>query len=240
MLSRSRVEEKSVNKNSWYCFRENRSVSRKKSRNLPRFLMALGAAALLLPFALAAVPAQNAKPAGTGNADKGKLLFESAGCASCHGNSAKGISGVGPLITPPPFAIPEFINFVRHPSGTMRPFSQQELSDAQLGDIHAYLQSLSPSSDSNVTMANLTGNAENGKRLFMRDGCYECHGNLGQGANGYGTRIAPDPISMQGIRNYIRNPSGKIVPDQDVADIYAYLKSVPRPVDIKNIPLFTK
>jgi mono/diheme cytochrome c family protein len=203
--------------------------------------------ALLLPIALAAASAVSAKPQGSGDAEKGKQLFASAGCANCHGSVAKGISGLGPLITPPPFAIPEFINYVRHSSGTMRPFSKEELSDEQLGDIHAFLKSLSPSSDASSVVANLTGNADTGKRLFMRDGCYECHGNLGQGANGYGPRIGPDPISMQGIMNYLRNPSGnmppysaKIVPNQDVADIYAYLKSVARPVDIKNIPLFTK
>jgi len=45
--------------------------------------------------------------------------------------------------------------------------------------------------------------------------------------------------------NYIRRPTGNMPPysaqlvsDQDVADLYAYLKSVARPVDIKNIPLF--
>ena len=89
------------------------------------------------------------------------------------------------------------------------------------------------------------GNAENGKQLFMRDGCYECHGILGQGSINFGPRLGPDPIPMQAIMNYIRKPAGnmppftaKLVSDQDVADIYAYLKSVPRPVDIKNIPLF--
>jgi mono/diheme cytochrome c family protein len=231
-----------MHNNSWHSLRGNSNALR-----LLRSIMALGGVALLLPIALAAAPAQNTKPPGAGNAAQGKLLFESAGCAACHGNLAQGISGVGPLITPPPFAIPEFINFLRRPSGAMRLFSKEELSDAQLSDIHAYLQSLSPSSDSDAPAANLTGNAETGKRLFMRDGCYECHGILGQGANGYGPRIGPDPISMQGIKNYIRKPSGnmppyaaKIVSDQDVADIHAYLKSVVRPVDIKNIPLFTK
>jgi mono/diheme cytochrome c family protein len=207
--------------------------------------MIFGVAALLLSISLGAVAAQNATPAQKGNAGNGKLLFASAGCATCHGDSAKGLTGLGPQITPPGFAIPDFINFVRDPAEAMPPFSKQQVSDAQLVDIFAFLQSLSP--DSNIPAANLTGNAETGKRLYMRDGCYECHGNLGQGANGYGPRIAPNSISIQAITNYIRKPAGnmppyaaKIVPDQDVADIYAYLKSVVRPVDLKNIPLFIK
>jgi len=236
-----------VNKNSCFYFIENRGTFRKHPFKRPRLLPAFGCLASLLLIVFATASAVSAKPQGSGGDEKGKQLFESAGCANCHGSTAKGISGLGPMITPPPFAIPEFINYVRQPSGTMRPFSKEELSDEQLGDIHSFLKSLSPSSDASSVVANLTGNADRGKRLFMRDGCYECHGNLGQGSNGYGPRIGPDPISTQGILNYLRNPSGnmppysaKIVSDQDVADIYAYLKSVPRPVDIKNIPRFTK
>jgi len=105
----------------------------------------------------------------------------------------------------------------------------------------------SESSASKVSVPSLTGNAESGRRLFVSDGCYECHGNQGQGAATTGPRIAPNPIPMEGIMSYIRRPSGrmppfsaKLVPDQDVADIYAYLKSVSGPGDVKNVPLFTK
>ena len=36
------------------------------------------------------------------------------------------------------------------------------------------------------------GNAEAGKKVFTKDGCYECHGREGQGAaQGAGPRIGP-------------------------------------------------
>jgi mono/diheme cytochrome c family protein len=234
-----------MNKNFRYRFWRNSKASPKSHHDFLIWIMVFGVATLLLSISLAAVAAQNAASAQKGSAGNGKLLFASAGCATCHGDSAKGLSGLGPQISPPAFAIPDFINFVREPADAMPPFSKQLVSDTQLSDIFAYLQSLSP--DSNIPEANTTGNAETGKRLYMRDGCYECHGNLGQGANGCGPRIAPNPISIQAITNYIRKPAGnmppytaKIVSDQDVADIYAYLKSVARPVDIKNIPFFTR
>jgi hypothetical protein len=50
----------------------------------------------------------------------------------------------GPRIAPPPLALPAFVDFVRNPSGKMIPFSAQDVSDDQLGDIYAYLQSLAP------------------------------------------------------------------------------------------------
>ena len=211
-------------------------------------MKAIGASALLVLIALMTILAQNMKPTGSSNIDEGKTLFETAGCAACHSSSAKSSSEVGLSITPPPMRLTEFINFVRHPSKTMRAFSKEEVSDAQLSDIYAYLQSLYPPfKNSGDSLDSLRANSETGKQLFIRDGCYECHGIWGQGANGFGPRIAPNPISMEGILNYIRKPSGnmppytaKIVSNQDVADIYAYLKSIPGPTNIRNVPLFTK
>jgi mono/diheme cytochrome c family protein len=88
------------------------------------------------------------------------------------------------------------------------------------------------------------GNAENGKRLFTKDGCYECHGLQGQGAQATGPRIGPDPVSFQVFIRYIRKPTGemppytdKVLPDKELADIYAFLKSLPRPPAATTIPL---
>ncbi len=90
-----------------------------------------------------------AQTAGAGSAQNGKMLFADKGCSGCHGSDARGMSPVesptgGPRIAPPPLAFMPFIDFVRNPSGKMIPFSPQDVSDAQLGDIYAYLQSLAP------------------------------------------------------------------------------------------------
>jgi mono/diheme cytochrome c family protein len=90
-----------------------------------------------------------AQNAGAGNAQNGKMLFADKGCSGCHGVDARGMSPTenptgGPRIAPPPLAFPAFIDFVRNPSGKMIPFSPQDVSDAQLADVYAYLQSLAP------------------------------------------------------------------------------------------------
>lgn len=100
------------------------------------------------------------------------------------------------------------------------------------------------------------GNAARGKALFVKHGCYACHGYDGQGSIYTGVRIAPDPPPWQAIAAFIRNPPGlkrpysnwpffvmppftaKMVSDRDVRDIYAYLKSVPGPAALKSIPTF--
>lgn len=91
------------------------------------------------------------------------------------------------------------------------------------------------------------GNPAHGKELFVEYACYQCHGYLGQGGTSAGVRIGPNPLPWQAIAAYIRKPAGtmppftsKLLPDRDVQDIYAYLKSVPGPVDLKRIPAFTK
>jgi mono/diheme cytochrome c family protein len=90
-----------------------------------------------------------------------------------------------------------------------------------------------------------TGNAENGRRIFNKVGCYECHGREGQGSTTGGPRIAPDPVSFEVLSHYVRKPTGemppyteKVVSDQELADIYAFLQSRPHPPDAKTIPAF--
>lgn len=81
-----------------------------------------------------------------------------------------------------------------------------------------------------------SGNAENGKRLFAKNGCYECHGREGQGSSMTGPRIAPDPVPLDVLSRYVRKPTGemppytaKVISDQELADIYAFLQSRPHP-----------
>lgn len=92
------------------------------------------------------------------------------------------------------------------------------------------------------------GNAEAGKRVFTKDGCYECHGREGQGAaQASGPRIGPSQRFIRPFINYVRQPTGQMPPytsevisDQELADIYAYLQSRPRPTPSKDIPLLNQ
>jgi ubiquinol-cytochrome c reductase cytochrome c subunit len=96
--------------------------------------------------------------------------------------------------------------------------------------------------------ASQTGSAENGKKLFMSNGCFECHGTVGQGSTATGgARIGPPAISFDEMVQYVHHPSGqmppytsKVISDPDLADIYAYLKSQPKPQPGKNIPLLNQ
>ena len=90
-----------------------------------------------------------------------------------------------------------------------------------------------------------SGNAQRGQKIFADYGCYQCHGREGQGGLGTGApRLGPRPIAFVTFSRYIRQPAGqmppytsKVVSDQDLADIYAFLQSRPQPPPAKSIPL---
>lgn len=84
------------------------------------------------------------------------------------------------------------------------------------------------------------GNSDNGKALFIKNGCARCHGTQGQG--GAGVRLAPNPPPIVVLIKYVRNPSGTRPPyksqvtDAELADVRAYLATVPAPAPLKDIP----
>ena len=87
-----------------------------------------------------------------------------------------------------------------------------------------------------------SGNAETGKKLFYDFGCYECHGHVAQG--GAAPRLAPRPIAFAAFSKYVRVPTGqmppyttKVISEQQLADMYAYLRSIPEPPAVDSIPI---
>ena len=88
------------------------------------------------------------------------------------------------------------------------------------------------------------GNVENGKKLFNAVGCFECHDHEGQGGTGTGPRLAGDPITFSAFMNQLRHPTSqmppyteKVLSDAQVADIFAFLHSLPKPPPVSSIPL---
>jgi mono/diheme cytochrome c family protein len=89
-----------------------------------------------------------------------------------------------------------------------------------------------------------TGNAENGKTLYLQVGCYQCHGQAGQGARMTGPRISRTEFPFESFLYQLRHPANQMPPyeaavlsDQDAADLYAYVRQMPAPRDPNSIPL---
>ena len=86
------------------------------------------------------------------------------------------------------------------------------------------------------------GRAENGGELYKKVGCYQCHANEAQGGLS-GPRIGPALFPFARFSDYIRKPTGemppytsKVLTDQDIADIYAWVNARPRPPAVNTLP----
>jgi len=105
-----------------------------------RTLVVLSAVSLLAGAAFAA-------PAPTGDATKGRAVFERVGCYQCHGHEGQG-GREGPRIAAPvPLAWPAFLAWVRTTSGDMPPYTEKVLPERDLVDIYAYMQSVQKAPD---------------------------------------------------------------------------------------------
>jgi mono/diheme cytochrome c family protein len=90
------------------------------------------------------------------------------------------------------------------------------------------------------------GDVANGKRLYLANGCFTCHGRAGQGGayNGPAPALAKTQMPFEGFEGQVRNPANDmpaypdaLLSDHDIADIYAFVESLPGPRSAKDIPL---
>jgi mono/diheme cytochrome c family protein len=90
-------------------------------------------------------------------------------------------------------------------------------------------------------------NAANGKRLFLSYGCYACHGTTGASGGIAGPRLAPNPLPLATVRAKLRSASGRmpvysavVMRDEEIADVVAYLQSIPPGLPAADIPLLSR
>lgn len=80
------------------------------------------------------------------------------------------------------------------------------------------------------------GDAANGQRVYMMAGCFTCHGRVGQGGNfNFPTPpLANTAWPVEALTAFLRVGlndmpafSKEVLTDQQVADLHAFLKSLP-------------
>ncbi|MDH3420886.1 MAG: cytochrome c [Gammaproteobacteria bacterium] len=167
--------------------------------------------------------------------DDSLALLAASGCAACHGPAGLG-TALAPPIVGPALSEEEFRAGVRNARGSMPSYSVEVLSDGVLDALYAY-------SSAHEGIGVPVGRVARGAEVYERVGCYSCHSNQGQGIM-HGPRIAPNPIRWGRFVWYIRHPSGQMPPyspdvlsDQDLADIYAFLRRRVQPQPVESIPL---
>jgi|SRR5436309_1233161 mono/diheme cytochrome c family protein len=94
--------------------------------------------------------------------------------------------------------------------------------------------------------AAFAASAEKGKTAYVQHGCWQCHGFQGQGGI-TGPKLAPEPIAAEAFTAFVRGSNRAmppypeaVLPNEDLADIHAYLQSIPKAADYKSIPLLNQ
>ena len=91
------------------------------------------------------------------------------------------------------------------------------------------------------------GDAAEGKRLYLAVGCFTCHGRSGQGGamNGPVPALAKTAMPFDGFKGQLRQPadempaySEKVMTDKQIADIYAFVESLPGRRPTKDMKIF--
>ena len=88
------------------------------------------------------------------------------------------------------------------------------------------------------------GDAAHGKELYVKYTCYACHSFDGHG--GAGARLVPMKMLLPVFTAYVRAPRlmpayrEKVMSDAELADVYAYIKSIPESPAAKNIPVLSQ
>ena len=114
----------------------------------------------------------------------------------------------------------------------------------------AFITSVSPASWPAQTPSERTsdqapaGNAERGKRLYVARACWMCHQYAAQGGDGPGgPRLAGRLPKWDAFAKYVRRPTdqmspytAKVLPDDELADIYAWLRTLPPPPTVTSLP----
>jgi ubiquinol-cytochrome c reductase cytochrome c subunit len=208
----------------------------KECKILIRRLASIAASCLLV---CAAASHAHAAP---DSLSRGHALFVSKGCFECHGYVGQGSIMSGPGIAPSPISLAAMGAYVRAPKGQMPPYSKKILSDAELSDIHAYLESI-PANPKLDTIALLRDSgtpatsapvaaSTHGATVFAAN-CAACHGATGEGGMGPVLKGVAGKRGIDGIASFVRNPSGAMprlyptaLSDQDVSDVARYVATL--------------
>ena len=87
-----------------------------------------------------------------------------------------------------------------------------------------------------------SGNSTNGKKLYETVGCSQCHGLAGQGGAAGPKLIDPTPFpafvaQLRTPRQVMPPYTERVMSEQQVADIYAHVKTFPLPPDPSTLSI---
>ena len=103
------------------------------------------------------------------------------------------------------------------------------------------------SDQSNAQLTAPYETADPGQRLYVRQGCYQCHGLVGQGSILSGPPLAPLRLDQSSFHRYVRNPKGamppyttRALPEADLGRIERFVRSLQVGRPYTGVPALAK
>jgi len=92
-----------------------------------------------------------------------------------------------------------------------------------------------------------SGDAARGANLYVDRACWQCHGLAAQGGGIAGPRLAGRVQAWAAFAAYVRRPTEEMIPytatvlpDDELADIFAWLRGLPSPPDVESLPVLSR
>lgn len=166
----------------------------------------------------------------TGDATRGQQVWEQATCKNCHGANGEGAyaaprAGDGKTAA-------EWIAQVRTPRANMPAYTAAQISDQDIADMNAYMQTLSKPASFSPQQFAVPADAAAGLALMAQKRCVACHGDGAQFVQmrfvSQGREVTTDAVIKQ-----LRTPAQFMpmfnatqVTDEQAGQIADYMKSL--------------
>jgi mono/diheme cytochrome c family protein len=116
-----------------------------------------------------------AEQAPSGKADAGKVFWQGQMCNFCHGTAGEG--GWGPDLAGRALTLAQFKRAIRQPWGLMPSYTESQVSDQSIADLHAFLTALPRvATPGPPRWRHPPPDAPAGQRIQSAFGCGQCHG----------------------------------------------------------------
>lgn len=199
-----------------------------------RYLQMLGIALLIASFmmALSAASIVRAEPGSVPASDAaaGEKTWASKACKSCHGDKAEGkyalpLAGTARTLQ-------EVMTQVRTPRAQMPAFKTDKVTDQEITDIYAYLQTLTKPASFTPLRYEAKAGDDPGKVMFNQKRCAACHGENAERLAAIVLGTGRKTITQDEILKQVRTPRNNMptfrtdfVTDADVATMASFIKT---------------
>lgn len=120
------------------------------------------------------LPLLSLQASAAADAQAGKAAWDGKACRLCHGFEGQG--GYGPDLAGRGISFEQFKQAVRKPWAVMPAFTERQVSDQMLADMHGYLSGLSRVAEPAAwRLPAPPADAPRGQFLLITNGCGQCH-----------------------------------------------------------------